>query len=66
MIRTKTGGWIINVETRMKIPLRRVGKTCFMDACVKLPDKSKRKDKDNMDIDNINSKKSSFCRPSDP
>ena len=66
MIHTKTGGWIINMETRRKIPFRRVGNTYYMDAWAKLPDKNKCKDKDKMDIDNIGSKKSGFIRPSDP
>ena len=29
---TKSGGWIVNVETKRKIPFRRVGNTYFMDA----------------------------------
>ena len=66
MIHTKTGGWIVNVETRRKIPFKRVGNTYYMDAWVKLPDKDKSNDKDKMDIDSIGSKKSGFIRPSDP
>ena len=66
VIHTKTGGWIVNVETRKKIPFKRVGNTYYMDAWVKLSDKNKSKDKDNMDIDNIGSKQSGFIRPSDP
>ena len=66
MIHTKPGGWIVNVETKKKIPFRRVGNTYVMDAWVKLPDKNKSNDKDNMDIDNVSSKKLGFSRPSDP
>ena len=66
MIHTKTGGWIVNVETRRKILVRRVGNTYYMYAWVKLPDKDKSKDKDKMDIDNNGSKELGFSRPSDP
>ena len=66
MIHTKTGGWIVNVETRRKIPFKRVGNTYYMDAWAKLPDKNKSKDKDNMDIDSIGSKKLDFIQLSDP
>ena len=66
MIHTKTSGWIVNMETRRKIPFRRVGNTYFMDAWVKLPDKNKSKDRDKIDIGNVSSKKSGFSRPSDP
>ena len=51
VIHTQTGGWIVNVETRRKIPFRRVGNTYYMGAWVRLPDRNKSKDKDNMDID---------------
>ena len=66
MIHTKTGDWIVNVETRRKIPFKRGGNTYYMDAWVKLPDKNKSTHKDKMDIDNISSKKSGSIRPSDP
>ena len=72
MVDTKTGGWIVNVETRRKILFKQVGNTYYMDAWVKLPDKnklpdkSKSKDKDKMDIDSIGSKKLGSIRPSDP
>ena len=46
VIHTKTGGWIVNVETKRKIPLRRSGNTYFMDAWVRVPDKGKDKSKD--------------------
>ena len=32
VIHTKTGGWIVNLETRRKIRFKRVGKTYHMDA----------------------------------
>ena len=66
MIHTKTGGWIANVETSLKIPFRRVSNTFYMDAWVKLPDKNKSNDKGTMDIDNVGSKKSGFIRLSGP
>ena len=31
VIHTKSGGWIVNVETKRKIPFRRMGNTYFMD-----------------------------------
>ena len=65
MIHTKTGGWIVNEETKMKIPFRRVGNTYFMDAWVQVPDKDKGKDKDKMDVDHINTKKPGFTRQSE-
>ena len=66
VVHTKTGGWIVNVETRRNIPFKRVGNTYCMDAWVKLPDKNKSKDKDKIDVDNIGSKKSGFIQPSAP
>ena len=51
MIHTETGGWIVNEETRRKIPFKRDGNTYYMDAWVKLPDKDKSKDKDKMDVE---------------
>ena len=66
VIHTKTGGWIVNEETRMKIPFIRVGNTYFMDAWVRVPDKSKGRDKDKMEVDNVSSKKPGFSRPSTP
>ena len=66
MIHTKTGGWIVNVEIKRKIPFRRAGNTCFMDAWVRVSDKNKGKDKDNMEVDNVIIKKPGFIRPSKP
>ena len=65
VIHTKSGGWIVNVETKRKIPFRRVGNTYFMDAWVRVPDKSKDKvkDKDKMEVDQINTKKPVFTWP---
>ena len=50
----------MNVETKRKIPFRRVGNTYFMDAWVMVPEKSK--DKDKMKVDAINTKKPGFTR----
>ena len=66
VIHTKTGGRIVNVETKRKLPLRRIGNTYFMDAWVRVPDKSKSKDREQMEVDNISSKKPGFSRPSTP
>ena len=66
VIHTKTGGWIVNVETKRKIPFRQVGNTYFLDAWVRVPDRSKSRDKDNMEFDNVSSKKPGFCQPSNP
>ena len=66
VIHTKTGGWIVNVETKRKIPFRPVGNTYFMDAWVRVPDKSKSKDKDKMEVDNVSSRKPGFSRLSTP
>ena len=60
VIHTKSGGWIVNVETKHKIPFRRVGNTYFMDAWVRVPGKNKDKGKDNMEVDMIKSKKPVF------
>ena len=60
VIHTKSGGWIVNVETKHKIPFLRVGNTYFMDAWVRVPGKSKDKGKDNMEVDMIKSKKPVF------
>ena len=43
VIPTKSGGWIVNVETKRKIPFYRVGNTYFMDAWVRVPQKAKDK-----------------------
>ena len=51
VIHTKSGGWIVNVETQRKIPFRQVGNTYFMDARVRVPDKGKDKSKDRMEVD---------------
>ena len=45
VIHTKSGGRIVNVETKRKIPFRRVGNSYFMDARVRVPDRNKDKDK---------------------
>ena len=57
VIHTKTGGWTVNVETKRKIPFRRVGNTYFMDAWVRVPQKAKDKGKDDMEIDFIDARK---------
>ena len=44
-IHTKTGGWIVNVETERKIRFKRIGNTYFMDAWVRVPDRGKDKSK---------------------
>ena len=49
VIHTKSGGWIVNVETKRKIPFRRVGNTYFMDVWVRVPRKGKDKGKDRME-----------------
>ena len=59
----KSGGWIVNVETKRKIPFRRVGSTYFMDAWVRVPEKGKDKGKDKMEVDSINTKKPVFTWP---
>ena len=48
----------MNVETKRKIPFRRLGNTYFMDAWARVPEKSK--DKDKMEADAINTKKPGF------
>ena len=58
VIHTKSGGWIANVEIKRKISFRRVGNTYFMDAWVRFPEKSKGKDK--MEVDVINTNKPGF------
>ena len=54
------------METKRKIPFRRVVNTYFMDAWVRVPAKSKGNDKDKMEVDNISDKKPGFSRPSKP
>ena len=66
VIHTKTGGWIVNVETKRKIPFRPFDNTYFMDAWVQVPDKSNSKDKDKTEVDNVSTKKPCFSRPSTP
>ena len=66
MIHTKTGRWIVNLETKRKIPFRRFGNAFVMDAWARVPDKSKSKDKDKMEVDNVSTKKPGFSRPSKP
>ena len=63
VVHTKTGGWIVNVEPKWKIPLRRVGNTYFMDAWVRVPDNCKDKSKEKMEIDGVNTKKAGFTWP---
>ena len=63
MIHTKSGGWIVYVETKRKIPLRLVGNTYFMDSWVKVPDKGKDESKDRMEVDGVNMKKPGFIWP---
>ena len=63
VIHTKTGAWIVNVETKRKIPLSHVGNTYFMDAWVRVPDKGKDKSKDKMEVDSIHTKKPGFTWP---
>ena len=46
----------MNIETKRKIPCRRVGNTYFMDALVRVPDKGKDKSKDRMEVDGVNTK----------
>jgi hypothetical protein len=60
VIHTKSGGWIVNVETKHKIPFRRVGNTYFMDAWVRVPGKGNGKGKNDMEVDMIKSKKPVF------
>ena len=64
VIHPKSGGWIVNVETKRKIPFRRIGNTYFMDAWVRVPAKDKDKDKDrgknDMEVDMIKSSKPVF------
>ena len=66
VIHTNTGGRIVTVETKRKMPFRRIGNTYFMDAWVRVPDKGKGKDKDKMELGNVNTKKPGFFRPSKP
>ena len=66
MIHTKIAGWIVNVETKRKILFKRVGNTYFMVAWIRVPDKSKSRDKDKMEVDNVSSKTPGFSRPSKP
>ena len=63
VIHTKSSGWIVNVETKRKIPFRRVGNTYFMDAWVRVPDKGKDKGKDRMEVDGVNTRSVGFTRP---
>ena len=63
VIHTKSGGWIVNVETKRNIPFRRVGNTYFMDAWVRVPDKGKDKSKDRMEVDGVNTRSVGFTWP---
>ena len=57
VIHTKRGGWIVNCQTRQKIPFKRQGNTYYIDAWVKLPKKS-------VNVDSIDKKSPGFTRPS--
>ena len=63
VIHTKSGGWIVNVETKRKIVFRRVGNTYCMDAWVRVPDKGKDKGKDRMEVDGVNARSAGSIRP---
>ena len=63
VIHTKSGGWIVNVETKRKISFRRVGNTYFMDAWVRVAQKAKDKGKDDMEVDMIDARKLVFIWP---
>ena len=63
VIPTKSGGWIVNVETKRKIPFCRVGNTYFMDTWVRVPDNGKDKSTDRMEVDGVNKKKADFTWP---
>ena len=63
VIHTKSGGRIVNVETKRKIPFLRVGNTYFMDAWVRVPERGKDKGKDKMEVDSTNTKKPLFIWP---
>ena len=65
VIHTKTGGWIVNCKTKRKIPFKRVGNSYCMDAWVQVP-KQKRRNEDDMEVDNANGKKLGFTRQSRP
>lgn len=66
VMHTNSGGWIVNVETKRKIPFRRAG-TYFMDAWVRVPDRNEDKDKgkDKMEVDQIITKQSRFSHGRD-
>ena len=53
----------MNIETKRKIPFRRVGNTYFMDAWVRVPQKAKEKGKDDMVVDLIDTRRPGFTRP---
>ena len=62
-IHTKSGGWIVNVETKRKTPFRRVRNTYFMDAWVRVPEGGKDKGKDRLEVDGFNTRSVGFTRP---
>ena len=66
VIHTKTGGWIVNCETRQKIPFNRSGNTYYLDAWVRVPKKKKKKpvNLSRMDVDQVSRKASGFTRQS--
>ena len=66
VIHTKTGGWIVNCETRQKIPFKRSGNTYYLDAWVRVPKKKKASSSSRMDVDQVGRKASGFTRPSKP
>ena len=65
VIHAKSGGWIVNVGTKRKIPFHRVGNTYFMDAGARVPDKGKGKgkSKDRMEVEGVNTRSAGFIRP---
>ena len=54
------------MESKRKIPFRQFSNTYFMDAWVRVPDQSKNKDKDKMEVDNVRDKKPGASRPGKP
>ena len=60
MIFTKTGGWIVDLKTRKRIPFNRVGNTYAMDAWVRVL----KEDESGWNTVNKRGKSSGFTRPS--
>ena len=63
VIHIKSDGRIVDVETKRKIPFRRVGNTDFMGAKLRVLDKGKDKGKDRMEVDGVNQRSVDFTRP---